>query len=127
MISVVTWLAVVVGAAVGAPARYLVDRAVTARAASAAGVGLFPWGLSVVNVTGSALAGVVVATTTGDLRVLLLAGFCGAFTTFSGFAWETERLWSGARGVFWLAMTCVPLGCVAAFLATWHLAGLAGG
>ena len=121
------WLAVVLGGAVGAPLRFLVDRAVTARTAGPQPPREFPWGLLVVNVLGSALAGLVLATTTGDLRVLLLAGFCGAFTTFSGFGWEAHRLWDAARRAFWAAVLVMPVACVLAFLAFWRLgAGLAG-
>jgi fluoride exporter len=125
MNALTTWVAVLVGAAVGAPLRYLVDRAVTYRVAGAQGAAQFPWGLTVVNVAGSATAGIVLATTTGDLRVLLLVGFCGAFTTLSGFAWESDRLWPQARGAFWLAVVIVPVACVAAFVAAWQLARIA--
>jgi CrcB protein len=128
MTTLATVLAVVAGGAVGAPLRYLVDRSVTdrvaGRRAGAAGAVLFPWGLLVVNVLGSLIAGIVIATTSGDLRVLLLVGFCGAFTTFSGFAWETDRLWSEARGVFWLAVVAMPVACVAAFLVAWRTAAV---
>jgi CrcB protein len=130
-----TVLAVAAGGAVGAPLRYLVDRLVTdrvtrstaERAAGASGPALFPWGLLVVNVLGSLIAGVVLASTSGDLRMLLLVGFCGAFTTFSGFAWETDRLWPDARRQFWLTVICFPVACVAAFLVAWRLTALAVG
>jgi CrcB protein len=127
--------AVAAGAAVGAPLRYLVDRVVTDRVtrsaadrfAGASGAALFPWGLLVVNVLGSLLAGVVVAATSGDLRTLLLVGFCGAFTTFSGFAWETDRLWPESRSLFWLAIVAFPLACVVAFFVAWRLTTLVAG
>ena len=112
-------LAVLIGGAVGAPLRFLIDRSVTSRTA---GVGLIPevpWGLVAVNVLGSAIAGVLLATTTGELRVLLLTGVCGALTTFSGFAWETHRLWSVRRPAFWVTIVLIPVTCVAAFLLTW--------
>ena len=124
MITLTTWVAVVIGAAVGAPLRFVVDRGVTGRVASTRDVGEFPWGLLVVNGVGSAIAGVVLATTTGDLRVLLLVGFCGAFTTFSGFAWEADRLWSVARDAFWLALVVMPAACVVLFLGAWRLSVL---
>lgn len=120
-----TWLAVVVGAAAGAPLRFLVDRWVTERTARPIGAGTFPWGLLVVNVSGSAAAGVVVALATGDLRVLLLVGLCGAYTTFSGYAWETTRLWPQARVAFWASVAVVPAACVAAFMLAWRIGGLA--
>lgn len=120
------WLAVVLGGFVGAPARYLVDRAVTLRVAGATPPREFPWGLLAVNVLGSIAAGLVLAWTTGDLRILLLAGFCGAFTTFSGFGWEAYRLWDASRRAFWAVVVVMPVACVAGFLIAWKLAGLTG-
>lgn len=117
-------LAVLVGGAIGAPLRFLIDRSVTHRTAGMRGGAEVPWGLIVVNLLGSALAGVVLASTAGDLRVLLLTGLCGALTTFSGFAWETHRLWQVRRTAFWFAFVVTPLICVVAFLLTWHLTGL---
>ena len=73
---------------------------------------------------GSIAAGLVLAWTTGDLRILLLAGFCGAFTTFSGFGWEAHRLWDASRRAFWAAVVVMPVACVAGFLIAGKLAGL---
>jgi CrcB protein len=90
----VTVLLVAVGAAVGAPLRYLVDRAIQARHDS-----VFPWGTLAVNVAGSLLLGVLVGFS-ADAAVLALAGtgFCGALTTYSTFSYETLRLaQDGAR------------------------------
>ncbi len=58
----------------------------------------FPWGTFVVNVTGSFLVGFIArfgtetATLSPDLRVGLLVGLCGGYTTFSTFSFETVRL-----------------------------------
>lgn len=87
-----TALLVVVGAVVGAPLRYLVDRAVQARHDS-----LFPWGTFAVNVTGSLILGVLAGgatahTVPGGAVALLGTGFCGALTTYSTFGYETIRL-----------------------------------
>ncbi|MFC6236709.1 fluoride efflux transporter FluC [Longivirga aurantiaca] len=74
-------LLVALGSAVGAPVRFLVERRLA---------GAYPWGTFVVNVAGSALLGVVVAAagTSGSTPVVALVGigFCGALTTFGGYA-----------------------------------------
>jgi CrcB protein len=88
----VSLLLVIAGAAVGAPLRYLTDRAVQARHDT-----VFPWGTFTVNIAGSLILGVVAgaATTTGvphQVQLLVGTGFCGALTTYSTFSYETLRL-----------------------------------
>lgn len=83
-------LLVALGAAVGAPLRWLTDRLITARYPSR-----FPWGTLCVNLAGSFVLGVVLgsaAAPDAPLVLLLGTGFCGAFTTFSTFSFETVRL-----------------------------------
>lgn len=77
-----------VGAAIGAPARYLTDRALQSRHDS-----VFPWGTFLVNVAGSALLGFLAALA-GHPGAAVITGiaFCGAFTTFSTFSYETLKL-----------------------------------
>ncbi|HET6292386.1 MAG TPA: fluoride efflux transporter CrcB [Kribbella sp.] len=82
-----TLLLVAAGAAVGAPLRYLVDRTVQRRRDSA-----FPWGTLTVNVMGSFVLGLLTMTTDHTITLLLGVGFCGAFTTYSTFGYETIRL-----------------------------------
>jgi CrcB protein len=87
-----TLLFVLAGAAIGAPLRYLTDRAVQARHDT-----VFPWGTFTVNVIGSLILGAVAgaATATGlphQLQYLIGTGFCGALTTYSTFSYETLRL-----------------------------------
>jgi CrcB protein len=88
----VTFLAVVAAGGGGALARYLVDGAVQTRVG-----GVFPWGTFVINVTGSLLLGVVVGLALYQglpeaERTILGTGFCGAYTTYSTFSFETMRL-----------------------------------
>ena len=83
-----TILLIALGAAVGAPLRYLADRTVQSRHESA-----FPWGTLGVNVAGSLLLGVLTGLPAGrELAALLGTGFCGALTTYSTFGYETVRL-----------------------------------
>ncbi len=82
----------VVGGAIGAPARYLIEGLVRDRTG-----GRFPWGTLVVNVCGSLVLGIVTGAVLhhgwGDVaRTWLGTGFCGAFTTFSTFTVETVVL-----------------------------------
>ncbi|MFC0032899.1 fluoride efflux transporter CrcB [Micromonospora chaiyaphumensis] len=90
-----TVLLIALGAAVGAPLRYLTDRAVQARHASP-----FPWGTLTVNVAGSLVLGAVAALPTSPaVTALVGTGFCGALTTWSTLGYETVRLHrEGRRG-----------------------------
>ena len=89
----VLWVAL--GAAVGAPLRYLTDRAVASRYTSA-----FPWGTFTVNVVGSFVLGVVVAAAAvvGPVtQAVVGTGFCGALTTFSTYAVDTVQAVDAGR------------------------------
>jgi len=90
----VNWLIVIAGAMVGAPLRYLTDRAVQSRHDT-----VFPWGTLAVNVTGCLVLGAITgAASPADVRLLLGTGLCGALTTYSTFSYETLRLTEqGAR------------------------------
>lgn len=87
-------LLVALGAAVGAPARFLVERRLA---------GAYPWGTFVVNVVGSAVLGAVVAAagTSASTSVVALVGvgFCGALTTFGGYAAQVLDLAVSPSGV----------------------------
>jgi CrcB protein len=88
----VTWLLVIAGAAIGAPLRYLTDRAVQARHDT-----VFPWGTFAVNVAGSLLLGlltgaVAAGAASSQVQLFVGTGLCGALTTYSTFGYETLRL-----------------------------------
>ncbi len=79
---------VALGAALGAPARYLTDRLIQARHDS-----LFPWGTLAVNVGGSFLLGLLTGLSLSEpVMAAIGIGFCGALTTYSTFGYETVRL-----------------------------------
>lgn len=88
------WLLVVAGAALGAPLRYLTDRAVQSRHDS-----VFPWGTFTVNIVGSFLLGLLTGVSSARAHLLLGTGLCGALTTYSTFSYETLKLYEGgAKG-----------------------------
>lgn len=88
-----TVLAVALGGALGALARYGVDTLVERRTES-----LFPLATFLINVSGCVMIAIAVAVVVDRLHapswlgVGLVAGFLGAYTTFSTFAFETYEL-----------------------------------
>jgi fluoride exporter len=85
---VLLWAGVAVLGGCGALARHALDALVSARAG-----GRFPAGTLAVNVSGSFLLGLVTgAALHGDALLLLGTGLLGAYTTFSTWMFETQRL-----------------------------------
>jgi CrcB protein len=106
-----------IGSAVGGVLRYYFGRWVDARVG---GTG-FPWGTFAVNVSGSFILGVLalllIDRLPPDYRwayLLLGTGFCGGFTTFSTFEWETFQL--VRDGSHWLALANVAGGVACGFV-----------
>ncbi|MGI9120504.1 MAG: fluoride efflux transporter CrcB [Acidimicrobiales bacterium] len=90
--SPLAWVAFVAAGALGAPVRYLADGFVGDRTE-----GAFPWGTFLINATGSLLLGLLTGLALYHAlpktpKVVLGTGFCGAYTTFSTFTFETVRL-----------------------------------
>jgi CrcB protein len=114
---------VAVGGAVGSVARFLLGSFVQARAGAA-----FPVGTLVVNVTGSLLLGLLLRyalatdAVSAEVRVMLTVGFCGGYTTFSTFSYETVALIED--GHYDRAALYVALSVLASLIGTF--AGLAG-
>ena len=110
-----TYWAVAFGAALGGVARYYLASALQQRLGAT-----FPWGTLVVNVSGSLLLGVLIRyalatpTVSVEMRALLTTGFCGGYTTFSTYSYETATLLEdgqyGRAGVYALASVVVALG-----------------
>lgn len=81
-------LLIILGAAVGAPLRYLGDRAVQNRHDS-----VFPWGTLIINLSGCLILGALTgAALSSPWMTLAGTGFCGTLTTYSTFSFETVRL-----------------------------------
>jgi fluoride exporter len=86
------WLAFLVAAAIGAPARYVIDGFVQNHTE-----GSFPWGTFVVNISGCLALGTITGlglyhSLDATTRVVVGTGGMGAYTTFSTFTFETVRL-----------------------------------
>ena len=108
----IAWIAV--GGGAGAVLRWLLASAVQQRSD-----GTFPWGTLAVNVLGcaaiGALASWLAAPERGELRLFLIVGILGGFTTMSAFAWETVSLWdAGHAGRALLYLLVSNALCVAA-------------
>jgi CrcB protein len=112
------YLLVMLGAAVGGLLRYVVGTAVMHRF-----TGRFPLGTLVVNVTGCFLIGILMTVFTErgepspNLRMLLVVGMLGGFTTFSSFGWESfEAMEEGSR---WIGFANIALSVIFGYLAVW--------
>lgn len=116
------YLAVAVGAVLGAWARY----ALSGWAAQRWGAS-FPWGTLLVNLTGSFLLGVFVAWSTDRflvdprLRLLIAVGFFGSYTTFSSYTVESLNLLLAGQWLLGLLnwWGSALLGGLAALLGLW--------
>jgi fluoride exporter len=95
-------LVISIGAILGANARWIISR----YAARVVGP-TFPYGTLFINVTGSFIVGFFMIWATERVlldprwRLLIVVGFCGAFTTFSSFAFETMAYFEQGQ---WLLM-----------------------
>ena len=84
---------VALGSAVGGASRFALSTFVQQRASSA-----FPFGTLIVNITGSLILGFVLRyalaspSVSAEMRALLTTGFCGGYTTFSTFSYESIAL-----------------------------------
>jgi CrcB protein len=86
------WIAFVVAGSIGAVTRYVIDAVVQQRSRRD-----HPWGTFIINVSGAFVLGFITGLAlyrglSSTQRTILGTGFCGAFTTFSTFTFETVRL-----------------------------------
>jgi len=110
-----TFALIAVGGAAGSVVRAAVAMALPSR---------FPWTILLINAAGSLLIGWLMARHGGiedpaalRLRALLATGFCGGFTTFSTFSWQTlEQMQKGAWGA---AVANVLLSVTLCLFAVW--------
>jgi fluoride exporter len=111
------WVAVVVIGGIGAVTRFLVDRAIGRRVGRP-----FPYGTLTVNITGAWLLGLFGGLALSkDAALLAGTAFVGAYTTFSTWMLETQRLGEERRNRAAIAniVVSVVLGLAAALLGQW--------
>jgi len=127
MTAMARFLLICLGGAVGTGARYLFSTAMK-RA-----FGNFPFGTLGVNVIGSFLASIVMvlalekSALSPDMRLILVTGVLGGFTTYSSFNYETLHLaQSGAPGLAVINLAVTVVVCLAAGIAGIWVARLAG-
>ena len=113
------FIAISVAAIVGANLRYLLSR-IGARQFGP----VFPYGTLFINVVGSFIVGFFIVWTTERVlidprwRLLVVIGFCGSFTTFSSYAFETMAYFEqGQWGLMTVNILSNNLLCLGAALA----------
>jgi CrcB protein len=115
--TVLVWAGVALIGGIGSVTRFLVDRAVARRVARS-----FPYGTLTVNISGAALLGFLGGLALSkDAALLTGTAFVGAYTTFSTWMLETQRLGEERQTRTALAniVVSVVLGLTAAFLGQW--------
>jgi CrcB protein len=110
-------VALSLGGVLGVNARYWLGLWVNRWAA-----GPFPWPTFLINVTGSFAIGFLATLLTRwlphpSLRLLVVTGFLGGYTTYSSFALEAHTLWE--RGERWIGAAYMGSTLLAGFLAVW--------
>jgi len=113
------FLAISIAAILGANLRYVLSRL----AVREFGL-IFPYGTLIINILGSFIVGLFVIWTTERVlmdprwRLLVVIGFCGSFTTFSSYAFETMSFFErGQWGLMLANIFSNNLLCLAAALA----------
>lgn len=114
-----TLIYIAIGGAIGSVARYLLSKTIQQH-----WVGAFPWGTMAVNLLGCLLIGILYGLfekhniLSADMRLLLMVGICGGFTTFSTFMNESLSLMRGGEMLLCALYIggSVALGLVAVYL-----------
>lgn len=118
-----SYVAISIGAVLGANARFLLGGWVAERFGSS-----FPIGTLVINISGSLLIGIVLTLSTERLvpdwfRPLLAIGFLGSYTTFSTFSYETLALVQGGAWALAAVNALVSVGAAFAGVYTGTVLG----
>ena len=115
-----TYLYISVGALMGAISRYQIDLWLRPRFEPG-----LPWPTLLINVTGSFVIGMLanLLPDRPDLRLLLMVGFCGSYTTFSTYSLEIVTLMRSGKpsvAIVYLVLSAIltPIACYFGHLLT---------
>lgn len=120
MSTMLTYLWIAVGGAIGTLLRYQINLFFTARLGEA-----MPWGTIFINISGSFVIGLFAALTEvggrlpvpPEIRAFMLVGLCGGYTTFSSFSLQTLTLIQSGQII--RAIGNVVLSVTICLLAVW--------
>jgi CrcB protein len=118
------YLLILAGGGAGSLVRYLAGTAIMTRFG-----GRFPIGTMAINVSGSFAIGLLMTLFTerfqphANLRLLLVVGFLGGYTTFSSFEWETYA--AVRESGFWIGLANIVGSVAMGYAAVWMGALLA--
>ena len=115
-----TYLWIALGSALGGMARYWCYETAAGMIASS-----IPWGTILINILGSFIIGFFAAMTgpegrwvvSSDLRLFVMVGICGGYTTFSAFSLQTLNL--ARDGQFLDAGMNILLSVILCLFAVW--------
>ncbi|MDD2436555.1 MAG: fluoride efflux transporter CrcB [Massilibacteroides sp.] len=111
-------LFVALGGGIGSSFRYLVSLWFSKHSSF-----IFPWGTFVINITGCFLIGFLMdaishnVVTNNNLKLLLVVGLCGGYTTFSTFSAENLRLLE--NGSYVTLVIYITTSVILGLLAVW--------
>jgi fluoride exporter len=115
-----TYLYISLGAIAGAISRYQIDAWIRPQISSS-----FPWPTLLINVSGSLLIGMLASLLPdrNDLRLLLMVGFCGSYTTFSTYSLEIVKLMQTGKAsmaISYLVLSALlaPIACYLGYILT---------
>lgn len=108
-----------IGGGIGSILRYLTSVLVSKQTFSS----IFPWGTFAVNIIGCLIAGIILGilerqqVLNSDLKLLLITGFCGGYTTFSAFSIENVYLLQ--NGQLLTALFYISISVLLGIIAVW--------
>ena len=120
----IQWLTVFIGGGLGSMCRFAISKWIPI------GSSAFPWATLLANILSCTVLGVVFyyfiqrGNFPENLKILILVGFCGGFSTFSTFSFETLQLIQKGQALLAVAYVVISvLSCLGVFILIRKLLG----